>query len=171
VTNAFVRLFRSGVLLAVVGLAAGCVMTIATDPNAYPVAASDVPALPSGTQVEIVNSYPSSYMARMDGNQQADLHEFTQTAVVALGRALASKGVVVGGGKKIVLEVSGVTRAQGFGMLRTSVSLQAELGAAKVTAWGEAAGMDPSRDFSAAITHAVEELMHKPELREYLTRR
>ena len=33
------------------------------------------------------------------------------------------------------------------------------------------AGMDVSRDFSAAITHAVEALLGKPDLRDYLSKR
>jgi len=170
-TRPFVRLSRAAVLLAVLGFASGCVFTVATDPNAYPVAADDFPALPSGTKVEIVNGFAASYLARMDGNQQADLHEFTQTAIVVLGRALEKKGAVVGaGGKKIVLEATGPKWTQGFGFVRASVSLKAELGATRVSGWGEAAGVDVSRDFSAAITHAVEALLRKPELRDYLTR-
>ena len=170
-TRAFVRLSRSAFVLVVVGLAAGCVFTVATDPNAYPVAADDFPALTSGTKVEIVNSFPSSYLARMNGNQQADLREFTQTAVVVLGRALEKKGaVLVAGGTKIALQVTGPTWTQGFGFVRGSVSLEAELGATKVSVWGEAAGVDASRDFSAAITHAVEALLRKPELRDYLSK-
>jgi hypothetical protein len=170
-TPAFSTPVRTLALLLVVGFAAGCAFTVGTDPNAYPVAADDFPALPAATKVEIVNSFSSSYIAKMGHNQQADLHEFTQTGIVVLGRALEKKGATVGaGGKRIVLQVFGPALTQGFGFVRASVSLQAELGAAKVDVWGEAAGTNASHDFSAAITHAVEALLRKPELREYLSK-
>lgn len=163
--------FRTVLFLAVLAAASGCVFTVPTDPNTYPAAADDFPALPSGTKVELVNGYAQSYFARMQGNQQADLQEFTQTAVDILGRTLAQKGVAVGaGGKRVVLEVNGVSWNPGFGFQRANVTLDATLDATKVSAWGEAAGVDASRNFSQAISHSVEALLKKPEVRDYLSR-
>ena len=101
-------------MLGVLTLASGCVMTLVTDPNAYTVAVDDFPAL----------------------------HQFTQTAIVALSRALAATGVTTAiGGKSIVLEVTSPTTAPGFGMARCS-----------------------------AVTNAVESLLKDPALREYLAK-
>jgi len=171
VTRTSFRSFRCALLLAVVGFAAGCVFTVTTDPNAYPAAADDFPTLPAGTKVEIVNGFASSYLAKMDGNQQADLHEFTETAVAVLSRTLEKKGAAqAAGGKRIVLEVTGPSWNQGFGFVRGSVTLDAQIDGAKVSAWGQAAGVDASKNFSAAIAHAVEDLLRKPEVRAYLSR-
>ncbi len=157
-------------MLGFLTLASGCTFTIVTDPNAYPVAAGELPALPSGASVQLVNGYSKSYVARMDHNQQADLQQFTQTAIVALGRALAEKGVAVEGGKSIVLEVLNPTTTPGFGMARCSVLLDAQLGATKVSVFGEAAGVDVNRNYSSAITNAVVALLKEPALREYLSK-
>jgi len=170
VTNTIVRFLRSAAVLGVVTLTSGCVMTLVTDPNAFPVATAGLPALPAGTSVQLANSYSKSYLAKMDHNQQADLHQFTQTAIAVMGRALAEKGVAAGGGKSIVLEVTSPTTVPGFGMARCSVTLNAELGATKVSVFGQAAGMDVNKNFSSAITNAVESLLKDPALREYLSK-
>lgn len=168
-TSSIVRRARVACLLAVLGFAAGCVYTIPSDPNAFPLASEKVPSLPAGASVELVNGFSSAYMARMEGNQQADLQEFTQTAITVMSRALERKGVAVGpGGRKVVLEVTGPTWTPGFGMTRGSVSLNAGLGATKVSTWGEAAGINATKNFSSAISEAVEKLLQKPEFRDYL---
>ncbi len=168
-TGSILRRLGAGCLLVAVSLAAGCVFTIPTDPKLYPVAADKVPALPAGAKVELVNGFSRSYMARMEGNQQADLQEFTQTAITLATGALEQKGVAVGaGGKPVVLEVTGPTWTPGFGMTRGSVSLDATLGATKVSTWGEAAGINATKNFSSAISEAVENLLQKAEFRDYL---
>jgi hypothetical protein len=169
-TRSLIRCFGHAALLAVAGLASGCVFTISTNADSYPVAAVDVPALPAGTSVNVVNG-ASSYMARFERNQQADLHEVTQAAVEMLGRALEKKGAVrAEGGRRIVLQVTSVEWRRALGTARATVSLDAELESGKLSAWGESAGLDPGRDFSAATSHAVEDLLRKPELCDYLAR-
>lgn len=166
----FFRAFCNVVVAGMISLTAGCVFTVPTNPDAYPVVAAEFQALPAGTRVELVNGFSKSYMARMNNNQQADLHQFTQTAITALGRALEKKGAVqAAGGARVTLEVTGPTLTPGFGFVRCSVSLNADLGGTKVSTWGDAAGMDSSKNFSSAITNAVEALLKKPEFRDYLT--
>jgi hypothetical protein len=169
-TNVFHNLVRAVVLLPVLAMAAGCVFTVPTNPDAYPVVAPEFQALPAGTKVELVNGFSRSYMARMANNQQADLQQFTQTAITALGRALEKKGAILAaGGAKVTLEATGPTLTPGFGFVRCSISLNVDLGGTKLSTWGDASGIDSSKNFSSAITNAVEDLLRKPEFRSYVT--
>jgi hypothetical protein len=169
-TLTFTRSAVSILLLVTLSMTSGCVFTVVADPNAYPVVAADI-TVPAGTTVEIVNGFDAKYMARMEGNLQADLQQFTATAVTQLTRELGKKGIAsAAGGKRIVLEVTGPTVTRAMGFVRCSVSLDAKVGETKISAWGEAAGMDAQRNFSAAISHAVEDLLKKPALGEYLSK-
>lgn len=169
-TSSFARILSSIALLSALAATSGCVFTVVADPNAYPVVAPAF-AVPAGTKVEVVNGYDAKYMARMDGNIQADLQQFTAVAVTQLTREFEKKGAPAGaGGKRIVLEISSVNSSRGMGFVRMSVALDATIDGTKVPAWGEAAGVDANRNFSSAISNAVGDLLKKPALQEYLSR-
>lgn len=171
--HSFPKIAASVCLGFALGLTAGCTFTVHTDPASADFPSKEVPPLPAGVKVDVANGYSGPSMFAMNGNLQADLQQFTETAAVVLRRELANKGAVVGAGseRKIVLRVLSPMWSQGFGFVRGLVSLEAQIGSTTINAEGEARGADAGRDFSAAITRAVAALMAKPEFQAALTQR
>lgn len=165
-TQPFAR--RIAPAIAAAALVAGCTFTVTSDPTSYPVPSGEVPALPQGATVDVVNGYASPSMAPMGGNLQCDLRQFTDTAVTLVRGELAKKGIAAGPDRKVVLRVVGPMWSQGFGFVRGVVTIEAQLGAKVVNATGEARGTDATRDFNSALTNAVTDLLKKPEFAAYL---
>lgn len=159
-------------LALLVTMTTGCIYIVHTNPDEFPVVSNELETLPAGTKVELVSNYPPHHVVRVDGIK-FDLHQMTQTAVVVLGRALENRGAVLApGSKRITLEVAGPGWVQGYGgyYARGTMSLVAYLGSTKVAVWGEHSGGSGSTNFNAAITQAVEGLLRKREVSDYLSK-
>jgi hypothetical protein len=78
--------------------------------------------------------------------------------------------VLAPGSKRVTLEVSAPGWVQGYGgyYARGTLSLRAYFGGREVSTWGEHTGGSGSTNFNAAITQAVEAMLRKQELSEYL---
>ena len=168
----FSKLVATAVLGLALGLSSGCVATLKSNPDAYPVDASGALPLNPGTTVDLVNGYAGPTEGSLETFTKVDLHDFTASAVTILGREFARMGVKTAPGapKKIVLRVVDPSWVQGNNPTRTAtMTLEAKYGEETLYAAGEATtGWTPDRACNLAVTHAVESLLRKPELQAYL---
>lgn len=119
--------------LALLGVASGCApLQIASNPDAFPVPLVSPLQLRGKPSVELLNAYKSPEQVKIflgGPTWEADLRQYTQTAITLLSRELLKGGAVLEpSGKSITLRVHSVQAAPGAFLLPGSLVLDAEYG-------------------------------------------
>lgn len=166
------RLAACALLSFTLALASGCVTTLKSNPDAYPVDPAGALPLKAGVAVDVVNGYTAPTEGSLETFTKVDLQDFTASAVTILDRELARAGVKPqdGAAKKVVLRVVDPSWVQGNNPTRAAtMTLEVTLGDEKIWAAGEATtGWTPDRACNLAVTHAIESLLKKEEFQAYI---
>lgn len=125
------REVAGAVALLALGFVVGCApLQIHTNPDAFPVPLEAAPQLRGQQSIELVNAYKAETSVKIflgGPTWEADLRQYTQTAITLLGRELRKSAISIGpSGKTVVLRVHNVQAAPGAFLIPGSLVLDAE---------------------------------------------
>lgn len=160
-------------LIIAVGLAGCSRLNVESDPDTFPVPLSSASGLRGGQKIAVENFYKGPTVvpvAETGAGVDADLHQYTQTAMTQLRRTLRAQGIPIGPSPKTVtLKVANVSFEYGW-TITYRLSLTAALeGAGTVTV--TAANSSPATAYRAidgAIMRAVTKLLINTEFEKYI---
>lgn len=128
------RCFAWLVVAVLLGALAGCAPpVINTKPDTFNVPADAAKYLHAGAPVALKNAYPSETKVKIftmgESGWIADLKQYTDTAIIMLGREMAKKDVVIEpqAAKTITLKVYDVSASPGW-VIKSYMTLEATYG-------------------------------------------
>jgi hypothetical protein len=169
---------NAGVALACLWLAGCGPVMLAAKPDTFPVPAEAAGALRGGQTLALNNAYKAKteavvYSVRDQPGWVGDLQQYTDTAIVMLGREMGKKGVTVApqAAKSVTLRVFGVTGEPGW-TIRVTLSLEAQYGdGTKSTIRTEnSSPSDAWRALDGALMFAVSRLLRDDEFLAYVNK-
>jgi hypothetical protein len=155
-------------------LLGGCgVIRIDSNPEAYPVRKEIMPEYNEGQTVKVSNVYEKPVIVvLLPDRVDADLKQYTDTAVALLEQGLKHENISVGntGKKSVKLKVHDVAYDPAFWTIRADVNITAELGNGKsITVFHHNAS--PASGWNAvngALTRATEKLLMHRDFVKYM---
>lgn len=168
-TRCYTLLLLTGLLLL-----GGCgVIRMDSSPETYPVRKEIMPDYTEGQTVKVSNVYDKPVIVVLLPDKiDADLKQYTDTAVALLEQGLKHENISVGntGQKSVKLKVHNVVYDYAFWTIRADVNITAELGNGKsITVFHHNAS--PASGWNAvngALTRATEKLLMHPDFVKYM---
>lgn len=153
---------------------AGCArLNVESSPDTFPIPDTAASGLRGGQSVAVENFYQGPTVvpvAEIGAGVDADLHQYTQTAVTLLKREFRKQGIEIRpGSKTVTLKVSDVSYNYGW-TISYRLNLTAELkggGIVIVTADNNSPAT-AYRAIDGAIMRAVTRLLFNPEFEKYI---
>jgi hypothetical protein len=159
---------------------AGCAGDVVTNPDAVKVEPFGMSAVRTPQTIAFRNAFeaPAKYeITSRDGTWVVDLRQLTDTAIVALRRALENKGITAAAqsAKTVTLRVqvrgAWTQIMPGHVLARARLTLDAQFGDGS-TAWIEAedgSAFGATRAFEGALRVALQRLLFNPAFVAYVT--
>lgn len=167
-------LHKSLLLLIVISFALSGCGTVRLDANttSFHVVKERVPNLKSGQTIKVDNYYNKPTVVILTGVLDADLYQYTDTAIKLLEQGFSHSNISVGasGKKSIKLKVHNVKYVTGFWSLQVDVNISVELGNGKsfTVYHHNSSPANGYRAISGAITRGVEKVMKHNDFLEYV---
>ncbi len=150
-------------------------LQVDSSPDTFPVpdtAAADLRGGGQGVALENFYQGPTVVSVSETGSGvDADLYQYTQTAIALLERALKKRGVYVGtaGGKSVTLKVSDVSFSYGWTIgYRLNLSAELKGGDTVVVPAQNNSPATAYRAIDGALMHAVTNLLLDQEFQKYI---
>ena len=173
------RSVACGLAGALAAALAGCgPVTLMAKPDTFPVPPEAAEQLRGGQSVALNNAYKAKtdatvYSVRDQPGWVGDLQQYTDTAIVMLGREMGKKAVTVGpqAAKSVTLRVYDVQGTPGW-TIKITLALDAQYGdGTKTTIRTEnSSPSDAWRALDGALMFAVSRLLRDPEFLAYVNR-
>lgn len=127
------RTAKNAAALSLLSVTFGCApLQITSNPDAFPVPLGSPLSLRGNPSVELLNAYKAQTQVKIflgGPTWEADLRQYTQSAITLLGRELRNSGATIApSGKTVVLRVHNVQAAPGAFLIPGSLVLDAEYG-------------------------------------------
>ena len=160
-------------VICMIFLLSGCA-TIRLDANdlTFPVGEEVVPDYKEGQAIAVHNYYLEPVIVTLTSRIEADLMQYTDTAIKALAQGLKHRNISVGaeGSKSIILRVHDAKLIMAFWTLQVEVNITAELGNGKTFTvfHHNASPATAFRAASGAITRATEKILNHNDFIQYM---
>lgn len=151
----------------------GCVTTrLDANDMSFPIAETVVPDYREGQTIAAHNYYPEPVIVMLRSRLEADLMQYTDTAVKALAQGLKHRNISVGlaGSKSVKLRVHNVKYITSFFTLQVELDITTELGNGKTFTvfHHNASPATAYRAASGAITRATEKILNHGDFIQYM---
>jgi|SRR4051812_45549450 hypothetical protein len=172
------RLWLGGCMVVAMATALqGCSTRIQSDPTSFDVPPDSGPGLRGPQRVALKNAYETEtlvvVMRSGQSKAEADLRQFTGTALRMLERRLQRDGIVADplAPKTISLRVRDMSVIPSAFIVRVVLTVEAEFGNARRTFRARDGSPDAQRALDSAIALALAELVNDEQFVAYVNRR
>ena len=153
----------------------GCgTVRLTASTNSFHIVKERVPSLKSGQTVKVDNFYAKPKVVTLTGRLDADLQQYTATAMTLLEQGLGHQEISVGpnGKKSIKLQVHNVKYVRGFWSLQVDLNTTVTLGNGKsfTVTHHNSSPASGFRAVSGAIARAVEKILKHNEFIAYINK-
>jgi len=169
------RAAKNAAALSLLSVTFGCApLQITSNPDAFPVPLVSPLSLRGNPSVELLNAYKAQTQVKIflgGPTWEADLRQYTQSAITLLGRELRNSGATIApSGKTVVLRVHNVQAAPGAFLIPGSLVLDAEYGDGTRSSVAEQDNASTAwRAVDGAMVRAVAKLLVDERFQAYLS--
>jgi hypothetical protein len=168
------RIARKPAVLVLLCGTFGCApLQITTNPDAFPVPLDNPVQLRGNQSIDLLNAYKTQTQVKIflgGPTWEADLRQYTQSAITLLGRELRKSGATIEpSNKSIVLRVHNVQSAPGAFLIPGSLVLDAEYGDGTKSSVAEQDNASSAwRAIDGAMVRAVAKLLADERFQAYV---